>query len=148
MKKISILILLILSACATAPRYESSATIPALNEANYKDIMKKSVKLSAIYFYHSSIPTDAGDLTLREIMKLLRDRVDFYRVNIKGFSQSEEKHVAENIIGAQVLPSYIFFRNDKILLKIKTSKSKEDDAVELARNILQGFEEKNWYQGK
>lgn len=145
-KSILPLVLIIMSACATA-NYVSQISAPDLDSATYKQVDSKN-KIIGMYFYHSKFPTADGDMTMKAIMDAMAGRVEFYKVNLKGFSLEEGNYISQNVIGGKVLPSYVFFNNGKVVVKVNGGKSSAADARALASSLYQGFESRNWMQDK
>lgn len=132
--------------CATAS-YVSQVNVPDLDAAHYKQVDSKG-KIVGLYFYHSKFPTAEGDMTMKAIMNAMSGKVDFYKINVKGFSLEDQQYLAQKVIGGMVLPSYVFVNNGKIVLRVRGGKSSKDDAQAMATSLYQGFESRNWMQEK
>ena len=145
-KSILPLAFIIMTACATA-NYVSQITVSDLDAVTYKQVDSKN-KIVGMYFYHSKFPTADGDMTMKAIMDAMAGKVEFYKVNLKGFSLEEGNYVSQNVIGGKVLPSYVFFNNGKVVVKVNGGKSSPADAHTLASSLYQGFESRNWMRDK
>jgi len=148
MKSIYFLLLCIsLTACATTT-FTTSISAPVLDHTTYKTIDSTN-KIASVYFYYSGFNPENGDIIMKAIMNRMGGKAVFYTCDVRGFPGEDSLHVTNNIIGSNVLPSYIFYRDNKIVSKVSIrSAHTREQAEELAQKLYNEFRERNWYQSE
>jgi len=154
MKTMTALSLVALSAflfitCASSQRpqqFKSAVDVPELGENNYKAVDTQR-KIAGIYIYNSRLGqahVENGDMTLRAFRDVMDNRVAFYKIDITTFSQKEQNHVAQQVIGEPKLPAYIFIYKNGVLAKKVGSYDNKESAVSAADILWRGFQQRAW----
>lgn len=148
MKNLFYIILPICLMACVSTAHVSHIDAPALDHTTYKTTAGKN-KFFCIYYYTSGSATENGDMIMKAIMKRMEGKAEFYICDLQSFPQHEVMYVEKNIIGSNVLPSYIFYRDNRIVLKVSIKNTHTvDQAKTLALKLFNEFQERNWYQPK
>ena len=81
-------------------------------------------------------------MTLRAFRDVMDNRVAFYKIDITTFSQKEQQHVAQQVIGEPKLPAYIFIYKNGVLAKKVGSYDDRESAVSAADVLWRGFQDR------